>query len=68
MLDALEGLSGSDVSDSESSQEEEPQEQPAKKAKKQLTIEDLEATGYKAGPSVLFMKPPAEEGPTDWRW
>ncbi len=64
-MNALDGLSGSDVSDSETGEEE---AQPAKKTKC-LTIEDLEATGFKTqAPSVLYMKAPVDTGPTDFRW
>lgn len=37
----------------------------AKKA--EITLDDLEAAGFSTGPSVLYMKPPAEEQQT-WNW
>ncbi|KAI8473810.1 MAG: hypothetical protein J3K34DRAFT_165842 [Monoraphidium minutum] len=39
--------------------------QPPKK--KELTLDDLEAAGFSTGPSVLFIKPPAEEQQS-WNW
>ncbi|GBF94691.1 hypothetical protein Rsub_07427 [Raphidocelis subcapitata] len=39
---------------------------PSKKPKT-LTLDDLEAQGFTTGPSVLYMKPPAEE-PQSWNW
>lgn len=40
-----------------------------KKPKKgSITLDDLERAGYKSGPSVLLMKPPEEQGQTNWAW
>ncbi|KAG2437937.1 hypothetical protein HXX76_005553 [Chlamydomonas incerta] len=71
--------SDSDSSDSDKSEEEreeaqEEQEEeeaqlkgPAKK-KAAIKLEDLERAGYKSGPSVLYVKPPAETGEQNWNW
>ncbi|KXZ50946.1 hypothetical protein GPECTOR_14g192 [Gonium pectorale] len=55
-----EGTSGSE--DEAEQQEKQPRKKPA------LSLEDLEKAGYKSGPSVLFVKPPAEQEPQDWNW
>jgi hypothetical protein len=40
------------------------------KKQKQLTLADLEGTGFDVdkGPSVLFIKPPAAEAPASFEW
>ncbi|PNW70385.1 hypothetical protein CHLRE_17g717700v5 [Chlamydomonas reinhardtii] len=52
-------------------QEEEEEEAQAKgpaKKKAAIKLEDLERAGYKSGPSVLYVKPPAETGEQNWNW
>lgn len=70
ILDALEALSddGSDETSSSASEEQQeaPQHQPTKKQK--ISLEDLQKQGYNSGPSVLYMKPPEEEGQQNWSW
>lgn len=69
VLDALDALSDdSDVSSSSSSEGEEEQQQPAKKQRTDISLEDLQKQGYNSGPSVLYMKPPEEEGQQNWAW
>lgn len=52
------------------SHSEEEEDSPAKKPKKleSLTVADLERAGYKSGPSVLYVKPAQETGPSGWNW
>jgi hypothetical protein len=57
--DSSGGASGSDGDDAHAA----AAAQPAAKKAKTLTIEDLQRAGYREGPSVLFIKPPADEGP-----
>lgn len=67
ILDALEALSDDEISSSGSEEPEDaPQQQPAKKQK--ISLEDLQKQGYNSGPSVLYMKPPEEEGQQNWSW
>jgi hypothetical protein len=35
--------------------------------KKEITLDDLQAQGFRTGPSVLYMKPP-DEGQQNWNW
>jgi len=39
-----------------------------KRRKGAITLEDLQRAGYKSGPSVLLMRPPEEQGQSDWTW
>jgi len=59
--DSSGGASGSDGGDDAAAAA--AAQAPAAKKAKTLTIEDLQRAGYKEGPSVLFIKPPADEGP-----
>jgi len=61
MLDALEGSeSESEAASDKDDKPVEGEEQPANK-KKKLTLEDLEATGFKTNDAMLlYMKAPAE--------
>lgn len=70
-MDALEGLSGEDDSDASSGEEsDDPPAVPQPASKKpKLTLDDLEATGYTVeGPSLLYMKAPAEADTQEYRW
>lgn len=69
--DGSEPDSDSEASASEKEEEQEDpeeQKQAPKKKKIELSVEDLERAGYKSGPSVLHVRAPAEQGPTDWNW
>jgi hypothetical protein len=71
ILDALEAVSDdSEVSSSESEDaaDEQLPQQPAKKQKTDVSLEDLQKQGYSSGPSVLYMKPPEEDGQQNWSW
>ncbi|GLC39229.1 hypothetical protein PLESTB_000394200 [Pleodorina starrii] len=63
--DADESDSDTDAPSSSGSDQEDvkvPKKKPA------LSVEDLERAGYKSGPSVLLVKPPAEQEPQNWNW
>lgn len=67
-MDALDEVSSASSSDADSGSEapEQKEAQPAAK-KAKLTVEDLQAAGYKPGSSLLLnMKPPQEGGDCDW--
>lgn len=70
ILDALDVLSDDSEASSSGSEDarDEPQQQPAKKQKTDISLEDLQKQGYNSGPSVLYMKPPEEEGQQNWAW
>jgi hypothetical protein len=70
ILDALDALSDDSEASSSGSEEaeDEPQQQPAKKQKTDISLEDLQKQGYSSGPSVLYMKPPEEDGQQNWNW
>lgn len=69
-MDALEAVSDDSEADSDSEEPEQEQEQQAaaKKQKSDITLEDLQKQGYQGGLSVMYMKPPDEEGQQDWNW
>ncbi|KAG2493504.1 hypothetical protein HYH03_008320 [Edaphochlamys debaryana] len=60
--------SGSGEGESSEPEAEAEEQQVPKKKKVELSLEDLERAGYKSGPSVLLVKPPVDEGPSDWTW
>lgn len=71
ILDALEAVSDdseASSSGSEDAADEQLPQQPAKKQKTGVSLEDLQKQGYSSGPSVLYMKPPEEEGQQNWAW
>jgi len=70
ILDALDAVSdNSEASSSSDSEADEEPQQPAKKQKTDnITLEDLQKQGYNSGPSVLYMKPPEEDGQQNWNW
>lgn len=72
ILDALEAVSDDSEASSSGSEDaaddEELPQQPAKKQKTAVSLEDLQKQGYSAGPSVLYMKPPEEDGQQNWSW
>jgi hypothetical protein len=69
ILDALDALSDdSEASSSGSEDAEQEAQQPAKKQKTDISLKDLQRQGYSSGPSVLYMKPPEEDGQQSWNW